>query len=301
MISFGARSWRVINLFCRYENGLFSHHRLFFIFKETKHWTEQKDSCTADKTGPHAWLSWVTNEIAWLCLCLFAFVHNPLLILCVRNFLSCHSSSAVCRILWEENLNWCKHPHSLFYWIICWYCATWCGETPDMGTLTILNAGIVFIRGSRLDKMVMEVMRWGLHCFVSVWWAHFVFLFFWEAACSVGGAKVTTRQLSRPVGSSSGCGCGRLVRWMDCTSRTLLSTRRTTQFSLLSGFIWKLSRFKVTVQKTPAEIVCAAEAVGFWGFSALYTFAMNALKTNFNFSFQSKEDSIDYFVSHFDL
>lgn len=150
-------------------------------------------------------------------------------------------------------------------------------------------------------KMVMEVMRWGLHCFVSGWWAHFVFLFFWEAACSVGGAKVTTRQLSRPVGSSSGCGCGRLVQWMGCTARTLLSTRRTTQFSPLFGFKWKLSRFKVTVQKTPAEIVCAAEAVGFWGFSALYTFAMNALKTNFNFSFQSKEDSVDYFVSHFNL
>lgn len=27
-------------------------------------------------------------------------------------------------------------------------------------------------------EMVMEVMRWGLHCFVSGWWAHFVFLFF---------------------------------------------------------------------------------------------------------------------------
>lgn len=36
-----------------------------------------------------------------LFLCLFAFVHNPLLILYVRDFLSCQSSCAGCSIPWE--------------------------------------------------------------------------------------------------------------------------------------------------------------------------------------------------------
>lgn len=36
----------------------------------------------------------------------------------------------------------------------------------------------------------------------------------------------------------------------------------TAEFGLLCGFKWKLARFKVPVQKTPAEIFFAAEAVG---------------------------------------
>lgn len=83
-------------------------------FSKRQNTFDIKSSCTSGKSGPHTWLSWAKNEIAWLFVCLFVFVHNPLLILYVRDFLSCLSSSAGCTIPWEENLNWCKHPSSQF-------------------------------------------------------------------------------------------------------------------------------------------------------------------------------------------
>lgn len=208
----------------------------------------------------------------------------------MRDFLSCHSSSAGCTVPWEENLNCCKHPSSQFNLMnhLLILRNTVLDRLQIWGLSQALMRELFSYVVPDGNKKWLRAVRTTVFCFRLVgpfYLFFFIFFnFFCQVARSVGGAKASTRRLPRPVGSSSGSGCGRLVRWMDCAARTLLSARRTTESSLLCGFKWNLARFKVTVQKTPAEISCAAEAVGFWGFPALNTFTMNALKTNFNFS-----------------
>lgn len=73
-----------------------------------------------------------------------------------------------------------------------------------MGTLTSWDAGIVLICDPRLDKKNGyggHVARTTLFCF---WLVGPFFFFLGQAACSMGGAKASTRRLPRPVGSSFG-------------------------------------------------------------------------------------------------